>query len=103
MDKLGKHIFKVMGVFLLGILGFPSCSKEEPDPMKLRFDPGAMMTAYGVPTAKYKVSGKVFTNSGKPIAGIKVDVSFSSGWLYDFDGKPTVLSRQTLGTSHVTT
>ena len=91
MDKCGKHIFKVMGVFLLGILGFPSCSKEEPDPLKLRFDPGAVMTAYGVPTAKYKVSGKVFTNSGKPIAGIKVDVSFSSGWLYDFDGKPTTI------------
>jgi putative lipoprotein (rSAM/lipoprotein system) len=91
MSKGIKQIFKVMGVFLLGILGFPSCSKEEPDPLKLRFDPGAMMTAYGVPIAKYKVSGKVFTSSGKPITGIKVDVSFSPGWLYDFDGKSTTI------------
>ena len=92
MDKCHKHIFKVIGVFLLGILGFPSCSKEEPDHLKSQFDnPGTIMTAYGVPTAKYKVSGKVFTSSGKPIAGIKVDVSFSRDWLYDFDGKSTTI------------
>ena len=92
MSKRIKHIFKVVGVFRLGILCFPSCSKEEPDPLKSQFDnPGTIMIAYGVPIAKYKVSGKVFTNSGKPIAGIKVDVSFSPGWLYDFDGKSTTI------------
>ena len=92
MGKHCKHIFKVMGVFLLGILGFPSCSKEEPDPLESPFvNTGNMSLAYGVPTAKYKVSGKVFSSSGKPISGIKVDVSISPGWLFDFDGKSTTL------------
>ena len=81
MKNRCRNIFKVVGVFLLGFLGFPSCTKEEPDPLESQYvDPGAMRTAYGVPTAKYKVSGKVFSGSGKPIAGIKVDVSFTPGW-----------------------
>ena len=50
-----------------------------------------MRLAYGVPLAKYKVSGKVISGSGKPIAGIKVDVAFSPSWLFDFDGKSTTL------------
>ena len=79
MGKRFNHIFKVMGVFLLGILGFPSCSKEEPEPMQSPYvNPGEMRLAYGTPTAVYKVSGKVFTNSGKPIEGIKVNVMFTT-------------------------
>ena len=92
MGKHSTHFFKIVGVFLLGILGFPSCTKEEPDPLESPYvNPGSMMVAYGTPTAKYKVSGKVLSDSGKPIAGIKVDVSFSTGSSYDFSGKSTTL------------
>ena len=78
---------------MLGILGFSSCSKQDPETLDTPSvtDPGAFMAAYGVPTARYKVSGKVFTDTGKPIQGIKVDVSFSRDWYRDFDGKSTIL------------
>ena len=88
MENRCRNIFRIVGIFLLGILGFPSCTKEEPAPYD---NPGTIMTAYGVPTAKYKVSGKVFSDSGKPISGIKVDVMFDRNWSYDFNGKSTTL------------
>lgn len=92
MKKRCADIYKIIGVFLLGILGFPSCSKEESDPLESPYvNPGEMMAAYGTPTAVYKVSGKVFSGSGKPIPGIKVDVMFERNWSFDFNGKSTTL------------
>ena len=79
MAKRCRNIFKVVGVFLLGILGFPSCTKEEPEPLSSPSPPpGTIWVAYGTPNAVFKVSGKVFTGSGKPIAGIKVDVMYTT-------------------------
>ena len=92
MKKRCANIYKIIGVFLLSILGFPSCSKEEPEPLQSPYvNPGEMMLAYGTPIAVYKVSGRVFSGSGQPIAGIKVDVMFSQDWSYDFNGKSTIL------------
>lgn len=55
---------------LMGVLGFSGCSNDSP-------------AEYGTPIANYKVSGRVTNESGKPIAGIQVeleetDISYSS-------------------------
>ena len=77
MKNRCRNIFKMVGVFLLGLLVFSSCTKQEPDSIYPPYG-GQGALAYGSPVARYKVSGKVFTNSGKPIEGIKVNVMFTT-------------------------
>lgn len=54
------------GMFLLG---FSSCAHKATE--LNRMDKG-IRVLYGIPTATYKVSGKVVDESGKPVAGIGV-------------------------------
>lgn len=80
--KMKKHLLKFSSSLLaslLTILGFSACGDEN----------GA--EEYGVPTAKFMVTGTVTDETGNPVKGIEVTVKEKNGnSYYDItsDGKP---------------
>ncbi len=52
---------------LLGLLGFSSCLKEDPD--------NPIICMYGTPTAHYVIKGKVVNPQGKGVSRVQVIVS----------------------------
>lgn len=54
----------------LALLGFTACSKD---------DPAIYPCEYGSPTVDYQVKGKVTSNEGEPLKGIRVIVKDVSG------------------------
>jgi len=71
MKKLNRRLIRGTNwalAGLLSLLGFTGCGKDNNDD-------GEMRVEYGVPTANFKVLGRVTDEQGKPLSGMRVVAS----------------------------
>ena len=71
MKKLNRRLIRGTNwalAGLLSLLGFAGCGKDNNDD-------GEMRVEYGVPTANFKVLGRVTDEQGKPLSGMRVVAS----------------------------